>query len=326
MNTKTLIVIVAFLVLVVIGTLLLFMDYNCDEKATGAVNELISDVRDHDFWFDKPSSGLTVFDYSSEFANRIDWESGVVQVCALGYVPGAKSLGEVRVKGEKIARLRAYDKLSETVKGINFSSKSTLENEMTLNSFISTSTDAFIKGARQVRVQNLTAPDNTPMVMVTLELPLKGSGALYEIIREGSGSDAGSAPEISTKAESKPIIPVPEGAGGLIINAEGFPLLPAFNPRILDESNNIVYNSGMAEPAAIKNNGVVSYRSSIVNAKKLPMIDENALIISPIRIDGPFQADIVISNSDAEQVRMLDKKTGFMSRAGVAFVLSGFAK
>ena len=320
MSAKTLFLLVFLVIVVVLGTILIYQQLTDENNIIiDTLEPFIPDSKP-DWWGDETTSGLTEYDYSGEFASKIDWIEGTVQVSALGYVKSdqAESMAEFRIKSSKVGRLRALEKLLETAAGIRFSSYSTLKNETELFSEISTKLEATISGAREVRVKFLKMPDGSPASLVTLECPLNGVKGLYDLTLKDAGT--------KVKIVKKPDEGATEIKCGLIIDASGLTLLPALNPRILDENGNIVYEASKAKKEIVIERGVVSYCQSVDKAHSLEWIGSDALVVKALEIKGPLRADVVISSEDAKKILKHDENTGFISEANVAFVLSGIKK
>lgn len=353
MSAKTLLAVIVLVIIVVAGVLLIYDKLDDDQSAVSKIAESVVKEKKPDWWPEPSESGLTRIDYANEYASIIDWEKGMVEVRAAGSVSAdqAKDLGQARMKGEKIARLRGFDKLAGTIAGINFSSTAQLIDETELNSDIKTSINAFIVGAHETSIQPLVLPDGTPQTVVTLEVPLWGADGLYQLTvkhaKKLAEDEAISRPRIPVEPEAaveEPPETIPEKAeveepveepavteteteepevysGGLIIDASGLTLMPAMYPRVVDETGRNIYNVTFANESVVIEHGTVHYRNTISKAKELPDIGSNPLIIKAVGVEGTLSADLVITAEDGDKVFQFNEESGCLKKAAVVFII-----
>ena len=353
MSAKTLLAVIVLVIIVVAGVLLIYDKLDDDQSAVSKLAESMVKEKKPDWWPEPSESGLTRIDYANEYASIIDWEKGMVEVRAVGSVSAdqADNLGQARSRSERIARMRAYEKLAETLDGLRLTSTARLIDETKLNSELTTSVQAFIQGAREKSVQPVILADGTPQTIVTLEIPLKGVGALYELTvkpaKRLAKVEAESRPRVPVEPEAaveEPPEAVPEEAeveepveepaetemvteepeiysGGLIIDAEGLDLMPAMYPRVVDETGRTIYDVTFADESKVIEHGTVHYRNTISKAKELPDIGSNPLIIKAVGVYGTLSADVVISAEDGDKIIQFNEESGCLKKAAVVFII-----
>jgi len=109
---------------------------------------------------------------------------------------------------------------------------------------------------------------------------------------------------------------------GLIVDAKD---LSSFNPtasvKILDEEGREVYGSAYLDKQWVEKHGVVGYASSLADAKANERVGKNPHLVRAIRVTGPNNKDLVISQEDARKIRDLAKHLNFLDHAKVVIVV-----
>lgn len=108
---------------------------------------------------------------------------------------------------------------------------------------------------------------------------------------------------------------------GLIFDAQSLTFTPSGSVKILDEDGREVYGSAYVSKDWADKQGIVSYAKSLDQAKANPRVAGNPLVIKAIRVTGPNNKDLVISNDDARRVRDLAKNLNFLDAAKVVIIV-----
>jgi hypothetical protein len=82
-----------------------------------------------------------------------------------------------------------------------------------------------------------------------------------------------------------------------------------------------VYGSAYVSKDWADKQGIVSYAKSLDQAKANPRVAGNPLVIKVVRVTGPNNKDLVISNDDARRVRDLAKNLNFLDAAKVVIIV-----
>ncbi len=90
---------------------------------------------------------------------------------------------------------------------------------------------------------------------------------------------------------------------------------------IITERGGSVYDVSSANPNATIEEGLVAYRKSLNAAKQVARIGNNPLIINAKRVSGDYNADIVVSDSDARRIYQADRKGSILGEAKVVVVI-----
>jgi hypothetical protein len=108
---------------------------------------------------------------------------------------------------------------------------------------------------------------------------------------------------------------------GLIFDAQNLTFTPSASVKILDEDSREVYGSAYVSRDWAEKHGIVSYVKDLAQAKANQRVAGNPLVIKAIRVTGPNNKDLVISNDDARRVRDLAKHLNFLDAAKVVIIV-----
>lgn len=135
-----------------------------------------------------------------------------------------------------------------------------------------------------------------------------------------------------TESRTKPVVEVGVTAAaadgnfdnqiytGLVIDGRALRTERSQSPSILDEDGNFVYpyEKHAPSPDYIGENGMVDYNFDIADQTRA---GKHPLVIQAIRLAGPFHDDLVVSNEDAERIRRAQKRSQFLWRWKVVFLV-----
>ena len=108
---------------------------------------------------------------------------------------------------------------------------------------------------------------------------------------------------------------------GLIFDAQSLTFTPSASVKILDEDGREVYGSAYVSKDWAEKHGIVSYVKGLDEAKANQRVAGNPLVIKAIKVTGPNNKDLVISNDDARRVRDLAKNLNFLDAAKVVIIV-----
>jgi len=109
--------------------------------------------------------------------------------------------------------------------------------------------------------------------------------------------------------------------GGLIIDARCMGTRPSKSQTIIDEKGRIVYGSQVCARDLTSGREIIFYGSNLKSALSNYRFAVNPIIVLAVKKTGKGDADIVISNADAERIRKLDSKSGFLKNCNVGIIL-----
>ena len=108
---------------------------------------------------------------------------------------------------------------------------------------------------------------------------------------------------------------------GLIFDAQRLAFTPSASVKVLDEDGREVYGSAYVSKDWAEKQGIVSYVKDMDQAKANQRVAGNPLVIKAIKVTGPNNKDLVISNDDARRVRDLAKHLNFLDAAKVVIIV-----
>jgi len=290
---------------------------------------------------------------TKEYRAVTNWEDGYVEVSAFGTadVKEAVNLPHAYAIAEKSARVRAYEKLAETIGGIQLTADTTLENELLKHSEVRTHMEAFIKGARVVDTKFELLDNGSPMVTVTvgrlLGLPHPGIDqpapavpeepkTVIQVIRplvEDAEMESpvlkwtppAEVPPAPTEAPPEKVTQFDPDASytGLILDARGLSGMPSMSPKILAPDGREVWGTMDVDPAFVISVGIAGWVHSMDGprgARASSRSGSNPLIVKAVEVRGPAKCNFVVSERDAAIIRKANEKTGFLEKFCVLFI------
>jgi hypothetical protein len=108
---------------------------------------------------------------------------------------------------------------------------------------------------------------------------------------------------------------------GLIIDCRGLGIKPALSPKVLDEDGREIYGSAFISKDWATKYGVVGYSKDVAEAAKLDRVGKTPGQIKAAKAAGQNSTDIVISNTDASDVRSASANLKFLSECRVVFIV-----
>jgi len=108
---------------------------------------------------------------------------------------------------------------------------------------------------------------------------------------------------------------------GLIFDAQNLSFIPSASVKVLDEDGREVYGSAYVSKDWAEKQGIVSYVKDMDQAKANQRVAGNPLVIKAIKVTGPNNKDLVISNDDARRIRDLAKHLNFLDASKVVIIV-----
>lgn len=114
-----------------------------------------------------------------------------------------------------------------------------------------------------------------------------------------------------------------EAYTGLIIDARGLNLEPAFLPRVVNENEENLYRDKYVQYDILISQGLVQYCDNIDEAMAdLNRIGTNPLMVKAVTtVKSTYNTDVILSGNDEKRIKAADKKGGFLKYLRVIIVL-----
>lgn len=132
-------------------------------------------------------------------------------------------------------------------------------------------------------------------------------------------------PDVAAVVPTTTIITVPSVEDkpytGVIIDASGYKITRAINPKIRRNDGSEVWGTVQADTTLLQDRGIVAYATSMAKAKANDRAGSNPLVIRAVgRAGKRFYPDVVLSDSDAALLLSENGKSGFLDKFNVIFV------
>jgi hypothetical protein len=285
-------------VVIIISLLLLFTGIGiCQDKISA------SD------WVDKVSQG------------NVNWSAGYIEAVGTG-APPEKLAGKINARpiALRAAQADALHNLLEITKGVQVDSATSI-NDFTMESdFVNTQVSVLVKVAEVVDHQYM--PDGR--AEVRLRMPLYGNLAQTIMPLAMAKSPAAPAPTESVPTPAIKASKSPSASivyTGMVVDACGIQARPAMFPRIFDEDGKEVYGSVNVDLEYTIKNGMSGYARDLTVAQANQRVTGNPITVKAVRTNGPGKSDIIISNADAQKIRLSAESAAFLKQCKVVIVL-----
>jgi hypothetical protein len=279
-------------VVIIISLLLLFTGIGiCQDKVRAS------------YWVDKIGQG------------NVNWSTGYIEAVGIG-APPEKLAGKINTRPIALhaAQADALRNLLEITKGVQVDSSTSVKDFTVESDVIDTQVNGLVKGALIVDYQYL--PDGT--AEVRLRMPLYGN--LAQIIMPLAMAKPPAAPAPAVKASESPSVSVVYT--GMVVDARGIQARPAMFPRIFDEDGKEVYGLANVDREYAEKQGISGYTRDLTAAQTNHRVTANPITVKAVRTSGPGKSNIVISNTDARNIRSSAESATFLKQCKVVIVLN----
>ena len=248
----------------------------------------------------------------------VDWDRGVVMAEGLGApASSAKNTAQKNATALRAAKLDAARNMLEMIKGINLSSSTTMRDAMVQNDTIRTQVQGRLFGLRPSGKPRYFSDGSVSILMeasLRQTIPDEAlTSPTREVPREISGPSSGSSD--SAKLDQGRVYT------GLIIDARGSGAQPAMSPKIYDEEGNELYGSAYVDQEFVQKHGMAGYVRDLDQALANDRVQGTPAVLKALSSSGANQTDLILSKSDADQLRGLADHLNFLHEARVVIVL-----
>jgi hypothetical protein len=283
---------------VIISLLLLFTGIGiCQDKASTA------DV------VDKVSQG------------NINWSAGYIEAVGIGALPD-NLIRKINARPIALreAKADALRNLLEITKGVQVDSANAIKDITVGSDVVDMQVNGLVKGAEVIYYQYM--PDGR--AEVKLRIPFYGN--LAQIIMPLAMAKPPAAPALNEAAPAPAVktlesLPATVVYTGIVIDARGIQARPAISPRIFDENGKEVYGLASVDLEYMVKNGMSGYAREFTVAQSNQRVGANPIKIKAVRTSGTGKSDIIISNADAQNIRLSAKSASFLNQCKVMIVL-----
>lgn len=223
---------------------------------------------------------------------RIDWTEGYVEARGQAVAPSGK---QETAQGKLLARRGAVVDLQrnllEFLQGVRVDARTTMKDFMTHDT-VRTEVQGMIKN---IEILEASWDGEVYTVVGRVKLEKVRRALLPALPEKPSEKAVPSAPAPGRK---------PSGSyTGLVVDARHLPLIPAMTFRVVDESGREVYGLASVDRERFLSSGLCDYHNSLDYAKGAPRVSDAPVVIKALRVVGPENVDLVVSNGDAARIR-----------------------
>jgi hypothetical protein len=242
-------------------------------------------------------------------SGSINWSSGSLVAQGIGIPPSSVSASAATAMAGRAAKAVALRNLLELVQGIRVDSTTTVKNYVVQSDEIQTRIQGLVKNAQEMK--RAVFPDGS--VEVTLSMALWGEQSLLSSLGTNEKRDH-SFEDGSPDQNSF-------GYSGVVVDARGLAIKPVAYPSLLDPQREAILAIGEDKRPKTPSRGGAQYlmlkdslslsslwrRHPVVDKKEtgpsLKRVGPRPLTIKGLDKAGTFQADIIVSASDAKKLR-----------------------
>lgn len=242
----------------------------------------------------------------------IDWSKNVVKVTGTGAPPDRGNAAQKRLMAMRAAKADALRQLLEVIQGVHVNSETVVRDFVTESDVIKTQVEGLVKGAEQVGEPRYMSDGS---VEVDYQIKIFGNESIASVIKPEQQPD-NTPPTKITAPEAQ------VSYTSVIIDCKGLGVQPAMSPSLLDSDGGEIYYGNLpVDPDFVINEGIVSYATSMSEAKKNVRAGANPLILKGLKVEGLFKADVTVSNDDAKKLIGANEKSDFLKSSKVIMVI-----
>lgn len=264
---------------------------------------------------------------------EIDWSKGALSATGVGLMPRDEpNRARAYLKARGYAKLDALANLLMLIDRVQIDARYTGADYMAQSEEIRAAVNGFLRGAMVTDERKITI-EGQEAVQVTVSIPMHGQRGLSGVLLK-SPAAAPAPPEPEPKLPRMEILRSNLPAGdappqvegnytGLIIDARGLNVQPAMAPRILKADETPLYGQGNYDPDTVIEKGLAAYYKDLDAARSDARAGSNPLILRPIGVYRRAAAttDVVLSDADAAKLLEENKRTKFLDKLQVVFVV-----
>ena len=256
----------------------------------------------------------------------IDWKDRYIEVKAIGSVINCYDEDDCIIKSQEAARMRAYVLLAETVKGIQLTKLTRIQDESFYTSDFQSKVEAFIKGAQMIGDPDCSVGKERIACEVRLgfilDHPNGFSGLVMPELKKKE-EEAVKKHEIAMYTPPPAAPPVEKNYTGVIIDARGLEISPCMSPRILAKNGEVVYGIMKVDEDYVIKVGIVGFLHEMDEALKSDRVGDNPLLVKAVDADGEgiFNFYPIVSDEDAVRILKANEKSKFFEKCAVLFIV-----
>jgi hypothetical protein len=256
-------------------------------------------------------------------AVRVNWVDEYIEVMAGGTADPRETINMAHAVSvsRKTARHLAYEKLAETIRGINITSDAVYDRELMTDSNLRTGVNALVSGAKVVGERDIQLADGSVWAEVRIGIHITGPNSLMQktapwLAKYETPSSSHTPPSGSASASQV------GRATGLVVDAGGLGVRPAMVAKIYSADGSIVYGPQNLTQEYLARFGQVGYSRSVSEARSLKRVGGRPLVVKALEAKGDYKSDVVVSVEDAARIRRELAEKQALSECRVVFAVN----
>ena len=235
-----------------------------------------------------------------------DWVRGVAAAKGGGFpADRAKAPGHRKLMARQAAMLDAYRHLTETLRGIHVTAKSSIQDLQSTLDIVDTDIDGVVKNAQVVFEQY--NDDETYEVILEVSLYDSPNSVAQKMIFKPHAKEAFPAPIAEAKTQGN--------YTGLVIDCRGRNIQGCMMPVIFSDDSRQIYRYENTDYDEALSKGIISYAH---DKKSAAQAGSNPLIINA---SGVNEGNPVVSSSDADLILSENQVSHFLDNCSVVIIL-----
>ena len=273
----------------------------------------------------------------------VDWSERIVSAVGMGVPREGASRAQGKVLARRAAIVSAQRELLGIIKGMSIDSETLISEGITMKSQILTTIQGHLKGAVIIDegfaegiyevemalslgdVHGAVLPvvhtdEETEEIEEEAEVYIEAEKKMKEE-KEEEGLDYTLDDLYETITEAE--IEADLDYSSIIVDCRGLGVKSTIYPRLLSESGEVVYGTGMFDEAFCMRVGPVGYVTNLNQATHLKRAGRKPkpFFLKAVGVEGKYGCDPVISEKDAEKIKGIDGLNHILDKARVIFVV-----
>lgn len=269
----------------------------------------------------------------------VDWSERIVSAVGMGVPREGASRAQGKVLARRAAIVSAQRELLGIIKGMSIDSETLISEGITMKSQILTTIQGHLKGAVIID-ERFT--EGIYEVEMALSLGGVHKAVLPMVHTEEEIEEVEEEAEVYIEAEKKMKEEDPDYTlddlyetiteeeieadldySSIIVDCRGLGVKSTIYPRLLSESGEVVYGTGMFDEAFSMRVGPVGYVTDLNQATHLKRAGRKPkpFFLKAVGVEGKYGCDPVISDKDAEKIKGIDGLNHILDKARVIFVV-----
>jgi len=271
-------------------------------------------------------SGSSVVDILDKA--RIDWTAGYYYATGEGAMPSDEeepNRAKAYLKAKSYARMAAIANLFMAIEGTSISYYAVGKDYMVTDTLLRQRIEGYVANVEAVDEKRESVGGDT-LVSVTVRCPMFGAnGPGGAILRSKSVPLSPSGVKIDKRLDSD-VVAIDSSSSGpytsLLVDCTGLQIQRALAPKLRRPSGEEALGTVEWNVDILVDKGLVAYATTLEQALGLPRAGSAPLLVRAIaRAGGTSKCDPVISDADADRIKIENETARFLENCSIIFIV-----